>query len=251
MGRLFSLSSDPIFRRLFEAEETKIHFGEVIDNPKVCVINADRRYLRSLKELYGRYFLGLIKSAGESRPANSIPCFIYVDECDEFVSNDDNTADILLKLRRKKVALTLGNQLVSRIKPLVRQAFLGTAIKFANCDPDSATELAPVMNLLTEGGRPDTASLINRPKMNFSYYIRGWEAPQSFKFEPGTLEAMPQMTNEEWAQVRQENRDRYYIPIKRAVPPAPPTKWTEPYTPKPPRKTPPPIADGPTDDDTY
>ena len=73
MSRLYSLSADPIFRRLFEAQETKIDLAKEINQPKVIVVNADRDYLRSLKELYGRYFLALLKSAGESRPANSDP----------------------------------------------------------------------------------------------------------------------------------------------------------------------------------
>jgi hypothetical protein len=172
MSRLYSLSGDPIFRRLFEAEETKIDLVNEINEPKVIVINADRDYLRSLKELYGRYFLALVKSAGESRPANSIPWFIYVDECDEFVKHDENAADVIYKLRRKRMALILGNQEVHCIEE-PRGAFLGTAIKFANCNVDSAKDLAPMMGLIGENGRTDIQPLINRPLLNFAYFIRG------------------------------------------------------------------------------
>ena len=215
MSRLYSLSADPVFRRLFEAEETKIDLAKEINQPKVIVVNADRDYLRSLKELYGRYFLALLKSAGESRPANSIPCFIYIDECDEFVKHDENAADIISKLRRKRIALILGNQEVHRIEE-PRGAFLGTAIKFANCNLDSAKELAPMMGLIGENGRTDIQPLINRAPLNFAYFIRGrMKAPEVFKFEPGLMESQPRMTDDEWAQVWHEIRDKYYVPIKR------------------------------------
>ncbi len=222
MSRLYSLSADPIFRRLFEAEETKIDLAKEINEPKVIVINADRDYLRSLKELYGRYFLALIKAAGESRPASSIPCFIYIDECDEFVKHDENAAEIIYKLRRKRIALSLGNQEVHRIEE-PRGAFLGTAIKFANCNLDSAKELAPMMGLIGESGRADIQPLVNRPPLNFAYFIRGrMKQPETFKFEPGIMESQPRMTEEEWEHVRQEIRDRYYVPIKRETTQAPP-----------------------------
>ena len=217
VNRLASLTADPTFRDIFMASQTTIDFSAEINEPKVIVINASRADLQTTKELYGRYFLALIKRAGESRPANSIPCFIYIDECDEFVANDRNTADIILKLRRKRMALMLGNQVVSRITDSsVRQAFLGTAIKFVNADRDSAVELAENMNLIGENGRPDVSFLVGRPRFNFAYHVQGeMDEPIAFKFKPGTLESEPRMNDDEFDALWEEIRDRYYIPIRR------------------------------------
>ena len=218
LNRLYTLSSDPMFRRLFHGSETKIDFSDEINQPKVIVINAARDYLQSFTELYGRYFLALITQAGERRSSQSIPCFIYIDECDEFVASDQNASKILLKLRRKNMALILGNQLVSRITDAsVQQSFLGTAIKFVNADHDSALDLAKAMNCITDAGRPDPSFLQNRPSLNFAFHLRGqMPKPVAVQVPGGFMESQPHMTDAEFARVRQEIRDRYYVPTGRA-----------------------------------
>jgi hypothetical protein len=228
LNRLFTLSSDPKFRRLFSATETKIDFFDEINQPKVIVINASRDYLQSLTELYGRYFLALITGAGERRASMAmgtpIPCFIYIDECDEFVANDPNASKILLKLRGMRIALILGNQLVSRITDSsVQESFLGTAIKFVNANSASARALAEEMNLVTEAGRIDTSFLVARPALNFAFHIRGqMPKPIAVQVPYGVLESQPHMTDAELAQVRGEIRTRYYVPSDAAAgrPPA-------------------------------
>ena len=217
LNRLFTLSSDPKFRRLFNAAETRIDFFEEINQPKVIVINASRDYLQSLTELYGRYFLALITGAGEHRASmpmgTPLPCFLYIDECDEFVANDPNAAKILLKLRGMRMALILGNQLVSRITDTsVQESFLGTAIKFVNANSGSARALAEEMNCVTEAGRIDTSFLVARPALNFAFHIRGqMPKPIAVQVPYGILESQPRMTSAEFGQVRGEIRERYYV----------------------------------------
>jgi hypothetical protein len=38
---------------------------------------------------------------------------------------------------------------------------------------------------------------------------------ETFRFELGIMECQPYMTDDEWAQVWQEIRDKYYVPINR------------------------------------
>ena len=231
LNRLASLVSDPKFARMFMADTTKIDVDGEMNQAKVIVINASRTALSDMKEMYARYFLGQIKAAGEARPQNSIPCFIYIDECDEFVKSDKNAADIILKLRRKRMALILGNQLVSRIDDAtVREAFLGTAIKFANTNLASAIELAESMNLVAENGKPDTSRLVGRPRFDFAYHISGeMDEPQRFRFKPGALDREPRMTADEFARVRQEIRERYYIPRHAETAPLPKADTSAPF----------------------
>lgn len=221
MTRLNSLNADPLFRRIFNAAKTNIDFSAELSRPNVIVINASRD-LSSIKELYGRYFLALIKQAAETRP-NALPCFIYIDECNEFVANDQNAKDIILKLRRNRVGLILGNQLTSQISdPEVREAFKGTAIKFVNATEDSARDLASSMNLLTSGGRADVTPLMGRPAFDFAYFAAGHTPePISYTFKPFEMERQPRMTEAEWQQVRQQIRDRYYEPRHRDQAPRP------------------------------
>ena len=206
LNRLSSLVADPSFAEMFAADETKIDFYDEISKGKVIVINAHRDF--AMYQLYGRYFLGLIKQAGEAKRPNPIPCFIYIDECNEFVANDQNAIDIIRKLRRKRIALILGNQAVEDIHS-PRQAFLGTRIKLINADEDSAKELAKNMNLRNDHGAPETSQLVGRPSLDFAYHIRGdMREPEQFKVPFMHMENMPKMTEEEWEQVRQQIRDR-------------------------------------------
>jgi len=217
MNRLYALSADPRFAEIFEAEETKIDFAAEIASAKVIVINASREALGDMTELYGRYFLGLIKQAADSRRIR-VPCFIYIDECNEFVANDHNAVHILRKLRRRRMALVLGNQAVEDIKT-PRGAFLGTAIKLVNADEDSAYELAKNMGLRKAGGVPDTSLLVGRPPLDFAFHIRGrMHEPESFKVPPGVMEAMLKMTESEFQEIRKEIRERYYVEVHRDRP---------------------------------
>ena len=143
-----------------------------------------------------------------------IPCFVYIDECDEFVANDPNAAKILLKLRGMRIALILGNQLVSRItEPLVQESFLGASIKFVNANMASARVLAEEMNCVGENGRIDPSFLVARPPLNFAFHIRGqMPHPVAVQVPYGVLESQLHMDEAEFARLRAEIRDRYYIP---------------------------------------
>jgi hypothetical protein len=213
MSRLDALNADPLFRQIFNGQRTTLDFSKLINEPNVIVINASR-HLGSMKELYGRYFLSVIKQAAERRGDNAIPCFVYIDECDEFA--DANVGDIIRKLRRNRVALFLANQESDRIREDAREAILGVAVKFINAGAKSARELAANIGLQDDNGRIYTAPLINRPDFNFALHIAGMQELVEYKLTPFAMNKQPRMTEAEWQQVRQEIRDRYYEPVDRA-----------------------------------
>lgn len=232
MTRLEGLVGDPLFYQIFTGQRTAIDFTKLINEPYIIVINASRE-LGSMKELYGRYFLSMLKQAGERRPADAIPCFIYVDECDEFV--DFSVADIRLKLRRNRMALTLANQETGRIRPDARETILGLATKFVNATDESARELGANMGLRDSAGRVDTSALINREPFDFAFHTAGMSQPTTYKLKPFAMNKLPRMTEAEWHSVRQEIRDRYYEPLHQYEhAQAPPTRERrEPERPKP------------------
>lgn len=213
MSRLDGLNADPLFRQIFNGHRTTIDFNKLINEPHVIIINASRR-LGSMKELYGRYFLSMIKQAAEGRGDNAIPCFVYIDECDEFA--DANVGDIIRKLRRNRVALFLANQEVERIRDDAREAILGVAVKFINATAKSAREIAANIGLQDANGRINTAPLVNRPDFNFALHIAGQQEPVEYTLTPFAMNKELRMEEHEWQQVRQAIRDRYYEPIKRA-----------------------------------
>ena len=220
LARLGSLLMSNKFRRIFtqtRPAQEPLDIPALINKPSVIVINASRDYLGTLKELYGRFFLSLLKRAGEARPSGSIPCFAYVDECDEFCGNDQYTGEIIFKLRRKRVAIHLGNQATSQIRQEnTKRAFFSTAIKLVNVnEPDSAKEMAEALNLRT-GMSYNTAPFLGRSSFDFAYFCRDItkDGPIPFRFKPGVLESEPQMSEAEWREVWKDIRDRYYVPTK-------------------------------------
>ena len=153
------------------------------------------------------------QASRRAKRPNPIPCFIYIDECNEFVANDQNAIDIIRKLRRKCIALILGNQAVEDIHS-PRQAFLGTRIKLINADEDSAKELAKNMNLRNGHGAPETSQLVGVLSRFCLPYSRRYAGTEQFKVPFMHMENMSKMTEEEWEQVRQQIEDRYYVPVK-------------------------------------
>jgi hypothetical protein len=188
LNRLDSLNADPLFRQIFNAKETKIHLPSLINEPNIVVINASRA-LGSMKQLYGRYFLSVIKAAGEARSEDALPCFVYVDECDEFA--DFNIADILLKLRRNRMALTLANQETRRIQAQAREAITGMAVKFINATVESARELSDATGLCDPEGRRDISALINRPDFDFALHIAGSNELHDYRLQPFAMNKLP------------------------------------------------------------
>lgn len=219
LARLEGLVGDPLFYQIFSGQRTALDFTRLINEPSVIVLNASRE-LGEIKELYGRYFLSMLKQAGERRPENAIPCFIYVDECDEFV--DFSVADIRLKLRRNRMGLTLANQETGRIRPDARETVLGFATKFVNATDDSARELGANMGLRDAAGRVDTSALINRESFDFAFHTAGMNEPQTYTLKPFAMNKLPKMSEFEWNQIRQEIRNKYYERIQDIpVPPTP------------------------------
>jgi len=233
MNRLFTLTSDPVFRRLFSHDETRIDFYEQMNSGKVIVINAARDTLRGLTKLYGRFFIALITEAGKRRASlprgTPLPCFIYIDECDEFVKDDPNAATILEKLRQMNIGLIFGNQRVNQIDDAIQESFMTTGIKYANCNEASAKALAPEM------GQCRYPLLMTRPWGNFMASVGGRE-PFPIQVEYQFVEnRLPHMTEAEMMHVRGEIIGEYYVPTRRVEQTEPiPKATTEPDEPDPP-----------------
>jgi hypothetical protein len=217
LNRLSNMTSSFKFRRIFGANKSTLDMAQLINEPNVIVINAARASLKSLTEVYGRYFLSMIRDAGLARPSGCIPCFVYVDECHQYIADDPITADIIFSLRQKNVALMLGNQSTRQIiNKLTLDALLSTSIKLVNVrEADGARMLAESMGYVDDNDRPIFRPLMARAPLNFAYHDSTTEAPVPYKFEPGILEAQPAMTEAEFAEIYEDIRSRFYEPVQR------------------------------------
>ena len=169
LWRLGLLLDNPVFRDMFTAPTTKVDMGKLMDSRKIILINNSKAILDDAgAEFFGRFFLALVRSAAQQRalqkPADKVPVYFYMDECQSVISRDDNIATIIDECRSQKIALIMAHQRVAQITSSnVLDALSNCAIRFANSDED-ARYLAPRFHADPE--------FLRQPRGSFAAYIR-------------------------------------------------------------------------------
>ncbi|WLA64889.1 hypothetical protein [Bradyrhizobium diazoefficiens] len=111
---------------------------------KVILINVPQSLLQEDGvEIVGRFFISMILLAAHKRQllpkGQRLPCFVYIDECQDFIKRDPKIPVILDQARKLNVGLVLAHQRLQQMQPHVLDALYGaTAIKFASKISDAA-----------------------------------------------------------------------------------------------------------------
>ena len=216
VARLWGVLGNQTFRRMFSSPRSKIDlFAETNTPGKVILINAEKGLLKEEgTELFGRFFLALINQAAAQRSslpvAQRLPCYVYVDECHNYIRNDPKIQVILAEARQQNIGLVLAHQFLGQIDPPVLRALnANTSIKMAA--------------VLEGGDRPAMARDMNTTpdfirdlkKYSFATFVRG-ETPSAIamQFPFDALSRFAMMTAQERAIVRQRNRETYATPLE-------------------------------------
>ena len=147
--------TNPLMRAMFEAPHTKIDIGKEMDAGKIILVNNSKELLSEEgAEFFGRFFVALILAAAQQRssrsPADKLPCFFYIDECQNVIRSDEKIATILDECRSQKIGMILAHQRTTQITSKnVLSALSNCAIRMANSD-DEAKELADKLRTTTE-----------------------------------------------------------------------------------------------------
>jgi hypothetical protein len=216
-ARLLAVLGNKTFLRMFSSPRSKIDLFAEINTPgKVILINAEKSLLKDDgTELFGRFFLGLINQAAAQRTSipkdKRLPCYVYVDECHNYIKNDPKIQVILAEARQQKVGLILAHQFLGQIDPPVRAALnANTGIKMAaRLDSGDHTAMAREMNAVPDFIR-------DQPVGSFAVFIRD-PSPTllSMRFPPEPLARFAHMRADEETIVRDRNRELYarYVPF--------------------------------------
>jgi hypothetical protein len=215
-ARLLAVLDNGPFRNMFSSPRSKIDFFEQINTPgSVILINAEKALLKDEgTELFGRFFLGLINQAAAQRsvipPDKRLPCFVYVDECHNYIKSDPKIQVILSEARQQRVALILAHQFLNQIDPPVRAALAAnTAIKMvAKLDSGDRVAMARDMNTVPDFIR-------DQPIGSFAVFIRDPRpVTLSMGFPEKPLARFKHMRADEETIVRDRMRERYarYVP---------------------------------------
>lgn len=215
VARLWAVLGNQTFLRMFSSPRSKVDFFAEINTPgKVILINAEKGLLKDEgTELFGRFFLALINQAAAQRssmPAHRrLPCYVYVDECHNYIRTDPKIQVILAEARQQNVGVILAHQYQAQLEmPVLRALNANTTIKMASRleGTDRAT-MARDMNTTPDFIR-------DQPIGSFAVFVRG-QTPSaiSMHFPADALSRFETMSPHEQAIVRDRNRTTYANPL--------------------------------------
>ncbi len=134
-----------------------------------------------------------------------LPCYVYVDECHNYIKNDPKIQVILAEARQQKVGVILAHQFLGQIDPPVRAALnANTGIKMAaRLDAGDRSAMARDMNTVPDFIRDQTVG-------SFAVFIRDpIPTALSMHFPADPLSRFTHMRADEHAIVRDRNRELY------------------------------------------
>jgi hypothetical protein len=207
--RIDDVMSNDLLRTMFEAPNTKLDIGRLMDDGRIIVINNSKRLLgKEGCEFFGRFFLSLILSAahqrGDRTPAQKLPCYVYIDECHDIISEDKSVPEIIDQCRSQKIAIILSHQRADQLSDEVLDAVNNCAIRFANSDNDA--------KFLADKLRTTPEFLRTLPIGTFAAFARDL-TPHALALQVpyNDLSALPQMTPAEQAAIRSRMREEFSL----------------------------------------
>lgn len=222
IARLWAVLGNRTFLHMFSSPRSKVDLFSEINTPgKVILINAEKGLLKEEgTELFGRFFLALINQAAAQRSnlptSQRLPCFVYVDECHNYIRNDAKIQVILAEARQQNIGVVLAHQYLAQLEtPVLRALAANTSIKMAaRLDSADRTTMARDMNTTPDFIRDQTVGA-------FACFMRGeTRAAISTRFPLNALKRFGMMTRAERNQVRDRNRMAYANPIGTSEPPS-------------------------------
>jgi hypothetical protein len=217
VARLFAISENRTFDRMLSNPRSKLDLFSEINVGKVILINTAKDLLKQQgTEIFGRFFLALIAQAAQERatisPSKRLPCYVYIDECQDYLSTDSNFTIILEQARKQKVGLIVAHQYLSQLSQnTLDSLYANTSIKFVGGVSDKdAYALARNMHC-------EPSFIADQPKGSFAGYVRNTTRNAvTLRFPYLRLEKMPRISAEDYRDVLQSIRNRYGA--TRAVP---------------------------------
>ncbi len=179
---------------------------------KIILVNTAKDLLkRDGSQLFGRFFIALLAQATLERStvaeAERAPTLVYVDEAQEYF--DDTTETILNQARKYKVGLTLAHQTLDQLSPRLRSVIhANTSLKCAGgVSAKDARSLADELHT-TSGFIEDMRRRGGRTE--FAVWLKNMTAHAIRLSVPlGFLERQPILTEEHYAALLANNRERY------------------------------------------
>ncbi len=208
VARLFAICENRTFDRMLSNPKSKLDLFKEINAGKVILINTAKDLLKGQgTEIFGRFFLALIAQAAQERatlpPSKRLPCFVYIDECQDYLATDSNFTMILEQARKQNVGIIAAHQYVTQLsQKTLDSLYANTSIKFAGGVSDKdAYALARNM-------RCEPSFIAEQPRGSFAAFFRNTTKNAiSLKFP--LMPRFKQASKEQYAAVLAKNRAKY------------------------------------------
>ena len=222
--RLQFLMTNPIIKQMFSALKTKLDIGNEMDAGKIILIDNSKQKLGDEgAEFFGRFFIALVLAAAQQRAgrpqSEKLPCYFYIDECQNVIRRDEKISTILDECRSQKIAMIMAHQRSAQItSPNVLDALANCAIRMANSD-DEAKYLADKLRTSPEFMR-------SLPRGTFATFVRDLTPTAlALKIPYTDLSTLPRMTAAEQQAIRQRMRAQFsFAPQASRAPAHPPSQ---------------------------
>jgi hypothetical protein len=197
--RLYGILGIRQWERMFNNPKSKFDLFTEMNAGKMILINTSKALLQQKGcEALGRFFLCLLAIAAQRRATlpHKIPVYVFVDEVQDYLpqTSDSNFLVILEQARKQRVSITCAHQYLSQLSQRTIETLQGVAMKRASSltDRDAHT--------MARGMRTKPEFLEQQPRFVFATYVRNL-TPEAvpIKVEPGLLDTLPKMTEQEYA----------------------------------------------------
>jgi len=229
VARLFAICENRTFDRMLSHPQSKLDLFSEINAGKVILINTAKDLLKQQgTEIFGRFFLALLAQAAQERatlPASKrLPCYVYIDECQDYLSTDSNFTMILEQARKQNVGVIVAHQYLSQLgQQTLDSLYANTSIKFAGGISDKDA------HALARNMRCEPAFIAEQPKGSFAAYVRNTTKNAiSLKFPLIELGAGHRMRPERYAKLLDAMRARYAVHYTKLLAPPPARTATPP-----------------------
>ena len=145
-------------------------------------------------------------------PNKRLPCYVFVDECHNYIRNDQKIQVILAEARQQNVAVVLAHQFLGQIETPVLRALTGnTSIKMAaRLEGADRTAMARDMNTVPDFIR-------DQKRGAFAVFMRGITPNAvAMQFPLDALSRFERMSARDLDIVRARNREQYANPLDNA-----------------------------------
>lgn len=219
VARLFAICENRTFDRMLSHKSSKLDLFTEINAGKVILINTAKDLLKQQgTEIFGRFFLALIAQAAQERatiPASKrLPCFVYIDECQDYLSTDSNFTVILEQARKQNVGMIIAHQYLTQLsQKTLDSLYANTSIKFAGGVSDKDA------HALARNMRCDPAFISDQPKGSFAAYIRN-TTKNAITLKFPLMPRFKRLTKDQYQAVLSGNRAKYAAPLEDLIEPA-------------------------------